>query len=304
MKYFRGMVAISGVCLSLLAGRGAEAALVTVNADYDLVASALNPNYDNVNGLDWYTSLPIDLGTVNLVGGDQLRVNVTFRNATTLAGLVTAINAAFQAVDKNITASVEGVKLVVIDATGRNASSAALAGDPAFKNGLETVVQGTGTSTTDEFDRLVFKAYQDASANLGVDDTKNGLGGNAYAKDLVVDFTGGTTTLAERQEWQIQFQNLNQGDLVTVNVNGKTFSATVGTAYDGTQILGETTDAFVARFLQQFNARQLDISSRSGDLTASQRDVITNPANVNNESVLVLEEDESTTPDAREHVYM
>ncbi len=86
MKYFRGMVAISGVCLSLLAGRGAEAALVTVNADYDLVASALNPNYDNVNGLDWYTSLPIDLGTVNLVGGDQLRVNVTFRNATTLAG--------------------------------------------------------------------------------------------------------------------------------------------------------------------------------------------------------------------------
>ena len=92
---------------------------------------------------------------------------------------------------------------------------------------------------------------------------------------------------AGRQEWQIQFQNLNQGDLVTVNVNGKTFSATVGTAYDGTQILGETTDAFVARFLQQFNARQLDISSRSGDLTASQRDVITNPANVNDGSALV-----------------
>lgn len=253
----------------------------------------------NVENPDAVQAVSVTYAGVAITAG-----GVDVVNATTLAGLATAINAAFQAVDKNITASVEGTKLVVIDATGRNASSAALAGDPAFKNGLETVVQGTGTSTTDEFDRLGFKAYQDASANLGVDDTKNGLGGNAYAKDLVVDFTGGTTTLAERQEWQIQFQNLNQGDLVTVNVNGKTFSATVGTAYDGTQILGETTDAFVGRFLQQFNARQLDISSRSGDLTASQRDVITNPANVNNESVLVLEEDETTTPDAREHVFM
>ncbi len=225
-------------------------------------------------------------------------------DATTLAGIATAINAAFQAIDKNITAAVEGTKLVVVDAQGRNASSAALAGDPAFKNGLESVVQGTGTSTSDEFDRLIFKAYQDDAANLGVDDTKNGLGGNAYAKDLVVDFTGGTTTLAERQEWRIQFQNLNQSDLVTVSINGKTFSATVGTAYDGTQILGETTDAFVTRFLDQFNARQLDISSRSGDVIATQADVITVPANVTNESVLILEELETSSPDNREHVFM
>lgn len=86
MKYFRGMVAMSAVCLSLLAGRGAQAALVTVNANYDLASSALHVNYDAVNGLDWYTSLPIGLGGVGLLAGDQLRVNVTFRNATTLAG--------------------------------------------------------------------------------------------------------------------------------------------------------------------------------------------------------------------------
>ncbi len=85
MKYFRGMVAISGVCLSLLAGRGAEAALVTVNADYDLVASALNPNYDNVNGLDWYTSLPIDLGTLAELDDAARRVDTALPPLSTLA---------------------------------------------------------------------------------------------------------------------------------------------------------------------------------------------------------------------------
>lgn len=86
MKCIRAMVATSAACLSLLAGRGAEAALVTVNVAYDLSASALHVNYDGVNGLDWYTSLPISLGSVSLSAGDQLRVNVGFQNATTLAG--------------------------------------------------------------------------------------------------------------------------------------------------------------------------------------------------------------------------
>lgn len=258
----------------------------------------------NIENPDAVQGISVTYAGVSMTAG-----GVDVINATTLAGLATAINAAFQAIDKNVTAAVVGTKLVVTDAQGRNASSAAVAGDPAFKNGLESVVQGTGLSTTDEFDRLVFKAYQDAAANLGVDDTKNGLGGNAYAKDLVVDFSGGTTTLAERQEWRLQFQNLNQGDLVTVSINGKSFSATVGTNYDGSLIVNETTDDFVARFTQQFNARQLDIGSRAGDVTASWA-ALTDAfqflplADLAREAVLILEENETSHPDSREHVFM
>lgn len=325
---------------NLMGGLGDDTFFVSLTRgdDFDVIHRQVDANVDNI----WDNTFSQDFRvkgqniagtptkiTFNVENPDAVQgVSVTYAGvvvnaggadviaATTLAGLATAINSALQAIDKNVTAAVEGTKLVVVDATGRNASSASLAGDPAFKNGLESVVQGTGTSTSDELDRLVFKAYEDATQNVGVDDTIRGLGGNAYAKDLVVDFNGGTTTLSEGQQWRIQFQNLNSGDKVSVDINGKKFEATVNQQYDGStrEILGdgvdndldgtidvaETTDQFVTRFTEQFNARQLDTSSRAGDVTAgATADVFTGSTS---ERVLVLTE----TPivDGREHVFM
>jgi hypothetical protein len=75
------MAASVAACMALFGGASAQAADVQVS--YDLTSSALHVDYDEVNGLDWYTSLPLDLGGVTLTAGDPtLTVNVTFRSAT------------------------------------------------------------------------------------------------------------------------------------------------------------------------------------------------------------------------------
>lgn len=84
MRCVRDSLAISAASFCLLTSQGASAALIEVSVNYDLTLSALHVNYDPVNGLDWYTSLPIGLGAVSLGAGDQLKVNVAFRDATTL----------------------------------------------------------------------------------------------------------------------------------------------------------------------------------------------------------------------------
>jgi hypothetical protein len=80
------MLSSAAACAALMSATAAHAALVVVDTSYDLSSSALHVNYDAVNGLDWYTSLPIALGSLTLGAGDQLRVNVVFQDATTLAG--------------------------------------------------------------------------------------------------------------------------------------------------------------------------------------------------------------------------
>jgi hypothetical protein len=73
--------------LAMLGGSASQAADVQVF--YDLTSSALHVDFDSVNGLDWYTSLPLNLGTVTLTPGDpMLTVNVVFRSATNLPQLL------------------------------------------------------------------------------------------------------------------------------------------------------------------------------------------------------------------------
>lgn len=75
----------AAACAALMSPPSAHAALVVVNTSYDLTSSALHVDHDAVNGLDWYNSLAINLGSLTLSAGDQLRVNVVFQDATTLA---------------------------------------------------------------------------------------------------------------------------------------------------------------------------------------------------------------------------
>jgi hypothetical protein len=80
------MAAAAGLLLT--AGAATHAAVV--NVDYDLSSSALHNDYDDVNGLDWYTSLPIALGGATVTPADpSLTVNVSFRSATNLTQILT-----------------------------------------------------------------------------------------------------------------------------------------------------------------------------------------------------------------------
>lgn len=79
----KNLAAAVAACVALWASPAAQA--VSVNVTYDLSSSALHSNYDSVNGLDWYTSLPMALGGTMLTPSDStLVVNVTFRSASNL----------------------------------------------------------------------------------------------------------------------------------------------------------------------------------------------------------------------------
>jgi len=223
--------------------------------------------------------------------------------ATTIAELVAASNdllASSSVPDVEASEDSEG-NLVFTDPLGRPFSTPSIAADLAADDFVASaeIENGTPTIFTDEEDRLIFKAYAERSNNLGVDDQTDSLGGNAYAEDLVVGFIEDdagvvTTTVAEGQQYDIQFQNLTEGDEVTISINGVDFVGTVEA--------GETTDAFVTRFVGEINnLGTLDISTRVGDLQATDTGGVTgvNP----DESVLRLTE-AAAPVDGAEHAFM
>ena len=82
-RAFTRTAASLAACMAMFSGAASQAAVVNLN--YDLSSSALHSDYDSVNGLDWYTSLPLALGGVTLTPSDtSLTVNVSFLSATNL----------------------------------------------------------------------------------------------------------------------------------------------------------------------------------------------------------------------------
>jgi len=81
----------TAVAAVLLMTAGPSVYALDVNVDYDLSSSTLHKNYDHVNGLDWYTSLPLDLGGVTVTEGDIAlnTVKVRFRSATNMTQILT-----------------------------------------------------------------------------------------------------------------------------------------------------------------------------------------------------------------------
>jgi Ca2+-binding RTX toxin-like protein len=155
-----------------------------------------------------------------------------------------------------------------------------------------------------EDDDLVFRSYQNRIDGESTPDQQASLGLEAYAEDLVYSFETGSTQLVEGQEYRILIEDLKDNDVVSLTVNGKTFSLEVDLEdVDGPDIAGIETDQFLEEFANYINAQiAMDPHSRAGSLH-----VFTNP-NVDgdgNGNIGELVIREWTNPaDKAEHVFM
>ncbi|WP_293677596.1 hypothetical protein [uncultured Phenylobacterium sp.] len=180
------------------------------------------------------------------------------RAAETYQELVDAINAAIDALPDtdfaaNLSATLasNGTTVLIQDALGRELADEASEG--GFVNLALPADSDVQTNfqfgAADEFlsqDRLIYKAYEDRFDNEGVnDDGVDGsaitLGLDSYAEDLVIDFSADGTRIAEDQNYRLIFTNLTTEDVVTITVNGVTYSLEVGVELDGTLIDNENT---------------------------------------------------------------
>ncbi len=195
------------------------------------------------------------------------------RAAQTYQELVDAINDAIAALPDadfaaNLSATLapNGRTVLIQDALGRELADTASEG--GFVNlalpAQSDVQTNFAFGEADEFvsqDRLIYKAYEDRFDNEGVDDDGTDgsavtLGRDSYAEDLVIDFGPDGTRIAEDQNYRLIFTNLTTEDVVTITVNGVTYTLEVGVALDGTLIDNEntvTTDqaTIQANFLQR-----------------------------------------------------
>lgn len=217
-------------------------------------------------------------------------------SATTIEELATEANTQLSGLDASLSAAAVDGNLVITDAAGRAFTATSIAGDLGAEDFIASAVidNGTPSQSTDEIDRVLFKSYESRQTNLGTDDQQASLGANAYAEDLVVGFVDDgagniTTNLVNGQQYDIQFQNLGTGDVVTVSINGVDYTRTVA--------VGETTDAFVINFAAQINNQTLDLGTTSGNVNAAKADVFTlvggaTAAQVAAEAVLQLTEND------------
>lgn len=215
---------------------------------------------------------PGKTGAINLVANN-------LQSAKSITALAAAVETAYKAIDSSITVTASGNSLIVSDAKGRDISDTTAEGYAVFvavgnASASTTATLNPGGAVVQENDRVLFVDYLDRVNNSWVDNTTNEL--RNQAQDLVVG-TGSSTTLANTQEWRVQFQNLAEGDKVDLNVNGTIISRTVAA--------GESTDAFVTALANQINNQTLDIYTAAGSLAAATNDV--NAGNTR-EQVLVL----------------
>jgi hypothetical protein len=247
-----------------------------ISADPSIVTFSVNNPDDVISVLFTLDGTPIQAAGAGIT------------SATTMEELASEVNTQLSAIDANLSAVEDAGDLVITDASGRSFTGTSIAGDLDADDFIASAIidNGTPAQATDEIDRVIFKSYAARATNLGTDDQQVTLGANAYAQDLVVGFVEDadgnvSTSLVNGQQYDIQFQNLNEGDVVTVNINGVDYTRTVAVL--------ETTDAFVANFVLQINNQTWDLSTTSGQLLAFQNDVFTAPA-TNDESVLQITE--------------
>lgn len=252
----------------------------------DITSSRLTIDFGTTD----LTSVNVAVTQVNLViGSTTFAANIAL-GTHGIDDIAAAVNTAYQAIDADVSVVAVNNALVVTDKQGRDISDQVsegyvVAGAVANGSLSTTAVFAPGGTPINivEDDRLIYTAYLDRANNVLVNDAKNSLDiapeGGGYASDLVVGFGTDGTTLAAKQEWRIQFQNLGEGDTVTVTVNGTSYERTFSSTTDG------DTDGFVANLRAQINSTAQDLNTAAGTLVANQDNVIVGS---NNESVLVL----------------
>lgn len=213
------------------------------------------------------TSANVTVGLFNLViGGTSFTVPydqlVAAKSATALAEVV---NAAYHTVDPNVSVTaLNEHTLVVTDTEGRDIS------DTIEEGYAVGVILGNGSAETQaifspggtpidvvEDDILVFKTYQNRSINLGVNETIEEINN---AVQLVARFDETGTQLSDNQSYLVKLTNINEGDTVTITINGKNYSYTAR---------AQENSGIVANNLANAINHELDLNSGSGRITAT-----------------------------------
>jgi len=172
-----------------------------------------------------------------------------------------------------------------------------------------------------EDDDLIFKSYQNRLDDESTPDQQASLGIEAYAEDLVYGVEDGTTKLVEDQKYNIYVDDLKDGDLFQLTLNGRTYELTVGiNEVTGEDISGETTTDFLVRF-GQYVADEIAMDPHSldgglvvmpfdptgnGEVDITGMDVNANginddDSNPNSHGLMIFEANKGV--DAAEHVY-
>jgi hypothetical protein len=206
--------------------------------------------------------------------------------ATWLAHLGTELGKVAGLESVTVSSPSEGVA-VLTDSAGREfvelTDGWLLAGGSLPSDGLDAWYQDVGApEVARSQDRLLYVAYEDRNdGELRDDDSVVGsnvsLGREGYAQDLVISFSADGTRIAEDQAYDLTFTNLTTEDVVTITVNGVTYTLQVGVDLDGNSIGAEDgpfdqQPAIQAAFLNRLAAyinSFMDDDTAAGALTAA-----------------------------------
>jgi hypothetical protein len=279
-----------------------------VNSTSAFGPSSLSVDFTAANLADanvFMDSFSVQIGGVTFAVTDA----AALAGVTTVAGLATLADAAFKAIDANVSVTASGNILTIKDTTpagGRDISDTQAEG---YAVSISVTAPGTGALGLPAYvaagesvsqDRLIFVAYEDRLDAERVDDDAmfggDTLGANAYAQDMVVGFdVDGNTVLAENQSFDITLTNLKTEDIVTISVNGVQYTLQVGKELDGTEIAGENetvldpSAVFAAR-MAAYITDFLDDDTAAGQVVATEAaGVITlTQANYNGEETVFM----------------
>jgi hypothetical protein len=218
--------------------------------DFGEEAAVVNSNSTFTISLPTTATSLVD-GIIFVLGGTQYKVEGI--SSATFAAFNAALNTALDANPAlaALTAVLNADNTIKItDPTGRTFEKVATGGwvlkDGVLPpDGTSSWSQTVGApSSSQDQDRLIYAAYEDRADGELVDDgTYTGsaisLGVDSYAEDLVIDFSAGSTRIAEGQSYVLTFTNLTTEDRASITVNGVTYTLRVGVDLDGNEIAGE-----------------------------------------------------------------
>jgi Ca2+-binding RTX toxin-like protein len=227
----------------------------------DIASSRLTVDFGTTD----LTSVNVSVALFNLkIGGVEFSVETSkLTPAKSAAALATAINAAYNAKDANVTVSAVGNTLIVTDKTGRDISDTVAEGysvGVVLSNGSATTTAAFAPGGTPinlvENDIINFKDYDTRPNNVGKDATKVEIN---QAASLVTKLGATGSQLATGQQVLVRVTDAQQGDKVTITVNGKEFSYTA--------LVTEKAEQVIKGLVAVINS-DLDTHTTAGKLSA------------------------------------
>ncbi|WP_282756604.1 hypothetical protein [Desulfuromonas thiophila] len=212
------------------------------------------------------TSEDVQVALFNLkIGGETFSVDYDDLIATdSITELAALVNTTYNQADAALSAAAVGNTIIITDTEGRDISDTVAEG-----YGVGVILGSATASTTPTFyaggeeinvvedDILVIKTYDNRAINLGTNETITEI---TNAAALVARFDDDGSQLANNQTELIKLVNINEGDTITVTINGKDYSYTA--------VAGDTSELASAALVAAIN-NELDLNSASGRITAA-----------------------------------